>query len=119
MKKLELIFLTTDGQQALDVFLKDPFHYFNLNGLATDPVMRETAASLYQMLQIFIFCILVISTVWAVIKWGITPPAKKQEGILSIIGWKTFLVIFTMMFLEIVGFFYLFFDRMAAQAGPG
>lgn len=99
------------------VFQTDPFHYFNMNGLATDQAMQEMAASIYQTLQFIGLCVIVLSLLWAVIKWGITPPAKKREGIVSVVGWKLFLVMFLAAFLEIVGFIYVLFDGAAASLG--
>jgi len=107
----------SDGQAALEVFTTDPFHYFNMNGLANDPVMQGMAATIYQTVQVIALCMLVLSLMWAVIKWGITPPAKKREGIISVVGWKLFLVAFLAAFVEIVTFLFVLFDGAAANLG--
>ena len=80
MEKFYSVLLSSDGQQALDIFMTDPFHYFNMNGLASDPVMQGTAASLFQMLQVFGISVLAISTLCGVIMWGITPPEKERRN---------------------------------------
>lgn len=109
--------LFSSEKDPLDVFKKDPFHYFNMNGLANDPAMQEMAASIYQLIQVVALCTLVLSLAWAVVKWGITPPAKKREGIVSVVGWRLFLVAFLAAFVEIVTFLYVFFDKAAASLG--
>lgn len=105
--------LPPEVQDALDVFLTDPFHYFNQNGLATDQQMQLMAAEIYQLLQAVALALLACSTLWAVIKWGATPPGKKQEGLVSILGWKLIAVAIIAAFLEIVSIFLIMFDRMA------
>lgn len=122
MNPFRFIWLATptplpDGKAALEVFKTDPFHYFNMNGLATDPAMQGMAASIYQTIQVIALCTLVLSLAWAIVKWGITPPAKKREGIVSVVGWKLFLVAFLAAFVEIVTFLYVLFDRAAASLG--
>ena len=103
------------AEQALDLFKKDPFHYFNMNGLATDPQMQAMAAEIYQLLQVVALAFIALSILWAVIKWGMTPPGKKQEGIVSILGWKLILVAVIACFVEIVSIFLIMFDRMAGS----
>lgn len=107
--------LPEEVQEALDVFKKDPFHYFNRNGLATDPQMQMMAAEIYQLLQAVALALIACSMLWAVIKWGMTPPGKKQEGIISVLGWKLILVAVIAAFLEIVSIFLIMFDRMAGS----
>lgn len=105
--------LPTEVQEALDVFLTDPFHYFNMNGLATDPQMQAMAAETYQLLQAVGLALMACATLWAVIKWGATPPGKKQEGIISVLGWKLIVVAVLAAFLEIVSIFLIMYDRAA------
>jgi len=105
--------LPDEVQDALNVFRMDPFHYFNMNGLATDRQMQEMAAEIYQLLQVSGLALLACATLWAVIKWGATPPGKKQENIISILGWKLVAVAIIAAFLEIVSIFLIMYDRMA------
>lgn len=103
-----------DVKKALELFKTDPFHYFNKNGLATDPVMQGMAADIYQLLQVIALGVLACSVLYSVIKWGMTLPGKKQEGIVSVLGWKLFMVAFIAAFVEIVSILLIMFDQMAA-----
>lgn len=117
MKRFIPILLTTDAEQALDIFLTDPFHYFTLDGLANDPAMQDMAASIFQTAQVLGLCALVLSLMWGIIKWGITSPAKKKEGLVSVVGWKLFMVAFIAAFVEIIGFFIILYERIAGTLG--
>ena len=98
-----------------EVFKKDPFEYFNMNELATDPEMQMIAASIYQLLQVFALGTIVISAIIGAVRWGMTPPAKKQNGIVEIVGWKLIIVMLIAAFVEIVGIVFVIIDRTVAS----
>lgn len=112
MKLFKNILLGSDAQQALEVFKTDPFYYFSMNGLAEDTAMQEMAASIFQLMQVIAVCFLVLATLCAVIKWAITPPARKSEGIISVLSWKLIIAMVLAAFIEIVGFVWILFDNI-------
>jgi len=105
--------LPSEVEEALDLFKTDPFHYFNQNGLATDPIMQGMAADIYQLMEAGALFALACATLYAVIKWGVTPPGRKSEGLVSVLGKKFFAIVFVTAFVGIATFIIDFFDKMA------
>ena len=100
---------------ANKVFQTDPFQYFSQNGVTDDARMKGLAEELFPLIQLTALCILVISLLIAIIKWGITPPAKKSEGLVSVLSWKLCMVIIVAAFAEIAGFMYALFNEISNE----
>lgn len=104
----------TTKKDPEDIFTTDPFEYFNLNEIATDVKTQALAASFYRMLHSVALGTIVISAIIGVVRWGITPPGKRQSGIVEIVGWKLIIVMLIAAFVEIVGLVWVLIDRIAA-----
>jgi len=107
--------LPPEVEEAMELFKTDPFHYFTRDGLMTDPVMRGMAADIYQLMWAVSLFLLAISTLYAVIKWGLTPAGQKSEGIVSVLGKKFFAIVFVTAFIGIATFILDFFNEMAGK----
>ena len=88
-----LCFLSSSKELVDSILKTDPFKYFNDNGVTDDAQVRGMAAAVFQIAQPLGLALIAIATLWAIIKWGMTPPAKKKEGIISVISWKFFLFV--------------------------
>lgn len=105
--------LPPEVKEAMDLFKTDPFHYFTRDGLMTDPVMRGMAADIYQLIWASALFLLACSTLYAVIKWGLTSPGRKSEGLISVLGKKFFAIVFVTAFIGIITFVFDFFNKIA------